>query len=107
MEDDKQHLHRQLVKLGDMMGDGLHLEPGGKWISRDFPRLQAGHASPGDCPPRASRSAAINERMAKALLTARCECGSTLKQTRAGSMRAQCMTCERRYQFKRAKAASH
>ena len=104
MEDDKQHLHRQLVKLGDMMGDGPHLEPGGKWISRDYKRVMR---ALGIAPPRASRSAAINERMAKALLTARCECGSTLKQTRAGSMRAQCMTCERRYQFKRAKAASH
>lgn len=29
-------LYGQLVKLGDMMGDGLHHEPGGKWISRDY-----------------------------------------------------------------------
>lgn len=32
----KAHLHRQLVKLGDMMGDGLHLEPDGKWISKEY-----------------------------------------------------------------------
>lgn len=104
MEDDKQHLHRQLVKLGDMMGDGLHLEPGGKWISRDYKRVMR---ALGIAPPRVNRSAAINDQMAKALLTARCECGATLKQTRAGSMRAQCIACERRYQFKRDKAASH
>ena len=29
---DKDLLEDRLVRLGDMMGDGLHLEPGGKWI---------------------------------------------------------------------------
>ena len=28
----KDLLGDRLVHLGDMMGDGLHLEPGGKWI---------------------------------------------------------------------------
>lgn len=27
---DKDFLYRQLINLGDMMGDGLHHEPGGK-----------------------------------------------------------------------------
>lgn len=100
MEDDKQHLHRQLVKLGDMMGDGLHLEPGGKWISRDYSRVMR---ALGMGPARANNSAAINERMAKALPTMKCECGGALRQTRSGSMRAQCVDCRQRYQVKRRK----
>lgn len=35
MEDNKK-LHEQLIKLGDMMGDGLHHEDGGKWIEREY-----------------------------------------------------------------------
>lgn len=29
----KDRLHKDLIKLGDMIGEGLHLEPDGKWIS--------------------------------------------------------------------------
>lgn len=45
---DKDFLHRQLVKLGDMMGDGLHKEPDGKWISREYAKIakQLGYAPP-------------------------------------------------------------
>jgi len=34
--DNNEHLLAQLVKLGDMMGDGLHNEPDGKWIEREY-----------------------------------------------------------------------
>jgi hypothetical protein len=30
---DNEHLWRQFCKLGEMMGDGLHYEPDGKWIA--------------------------------------------------------------------------
>ena len=29
-------LHQQLIRLGDMIGDGLHLEPDGKWIEKEY-----------------------------------------------------------------------
>lgn len=38
---DKEYLHRQLVKLGDMIGDGLHDEPDGKWITKEYRHLQS------------------------------------------------------------------
>ena len=31
---DNEHLWRQFCRLGEMMGDGLHYEPDGKWIER-------------------------------------------------------------------------
>lgn len=38
----KDLLEDRLVHLGDMMGDGLHREPGGKWIEREYKKtLQA------------------------------------------------------------------
>ena len=103
MDDEKKRLHAQLVKLGDMMGDGLHLEPDGKWISRDYKKILR---ALGISAPRRNNGGAINQAMAEALKTARCTCGAELKQSRSGSMRADCTRCESRYQFKRGRKAS-
>lgn len=96
------HLLSQLVKLGDMMGDGLHLEPDGKWISTEYKRILR---ALGYKIPRANNSEAINKGMAEALKQKRCDrCDGQLKQTRSGSMRAECIDCGAKYQFKRAKS---
>ncbi|EPV7678106.1 hypothetical protein PO591_20700 [Escherichia coli] len=29
-------LHQRLIQLGDMMGDGLHYERDGQWITREY-----------------------------------------------------------------------
>lgn len=98
-QDNKSHLNAQLVKLGDMMGDGLHLEPGGKWISREY-RLIAKALGLTVAPQRRSNSAAINEKMAERVKEVACQrCGAALKQVRAGSMRAECHNCGARYQL--------
>ncbi|WP_417883602.1 hypothetical protein [Vibrio rumoiensis] len=93
MEDNKAFHHRQLVKLGDMMGDGLHLEPGGKWISQEYKKIaQALGLIPKR--KRANNSKAINERMAERVKETPCTfCKGELKQTRSGSMRARCVEC--------------
>ncbi|HCG7330438.1 TPA: hypothetical protein ACPVYZ_004243 [Vibrio parahaemolyticus] len=98
---DKDYLHRQLIKLGDMMGDGLHLEPDGKWISQEYKKV-AKALGYDVTPTRRSNVDGINKAMAKALETARCKCGGELKQTRSGSYRAKCTVpnCTNRYQFK-------
>lgn len=98
-EETKKRLHSDLVKLGDMMGDGLHHEPDGKWIEKEYSRVLR---ALGYSPPRANNSESINRGMAKALENALCEkCGGKLKQTRSGSLRAKCVTCGVKYQFKR------
>jgi hypothetical protein len=33
------YLHDRLIALGDMMDDGLHHEPNGKWIEKDYNRV--------------------------------------------------------------------
>lgn len=102
-DDGKKHLHDRLVSLGDMMGDGLHLEPGGKWISKEYAQVAK---ALGYGPLRANNTEAINDSMSRALETARCKkdgCNGELKQTRSGSKRAACVKCGARYQFKTVK----
>lgn len=101
-KNDKVHLHQQLIKLGDMMGDGLHHEPGGKWISREYQKICK---TLGYLPKRkrgeATRdTATINEKMAERVSSTDCKkCGGTLQQTRSGSMRAKCLDCGGKFQL--------
>ncbi|MEE9647953.1 hypothetical protein [Enterobacter soli] len=92
-EETKKNLTSQLVKLGDMLGDGLQHEPGGKWISREYNKIcRALGLTPAR--PRANNSQLINEHMAKRITEVVCrECSGHLKQTRSGSMRAKCEAC--------------
>ncbi len=98
-QETKDRLHRDLVKLGDMMGDGLHLEPDGKWINQEYKRtLKALGLAPKI--QRKNNSKAINERMEQRVKEVNCQkCGGTLKQTRSGSKRAQCQSCGTKFQL--------
>lgn len=93
----KQHLHNQLIKLGDMMGDGLHHEPDGKWISKEYRKVAR---ALGYGPKKANNSEAINERMKQRVQDVKCgKCGGELKQTRSGSKRAACVECGAKWQL--------
>lgn len=93
-EETNASLHRQLVKLGDMMGDGLHEEPGGNWITRDYRRVAKALGYPVGQQRRANNSQAINEGMAVRVKEFKCHCGGEVKQTRSGSKRARCTSCQ-------------
>ena len=97
MDDNKADLHRQLTHLGDMIGDGLHHEPGGKWISQEYVQVARalGIAMPSTRKPRLeSETQAINTLMTERVRQVRCtKCGGELKQTRSGSTRAICGEC--------------
>lgn len=98
----KDRLNAQLVKLGDMMGDGMHLEPGGKWIEKEY-RVVATALGLIPKRKRKSNAEAINKGVAEALKKAVClKCGGQLKQTKSGALRAACMACGTRFQFSRA-----
>lgn len=87
-DEEKAHLHRQLVKLGDMMGDGLHLEPDGKWISKEYRQILK---ALGMLPKTKRNVKGIDAAMIKRVNEVSCQkCGGQLKQTRSGSKRAQC-----------------
>lgn len=93
---DKDLLEDRLVRLGDMMGDGLHLEPGGKWIEQEYKKtLQAlGLLGP---TKRKNNSDKINEFMAKRLKEVKCTCGSELAQSRSGSFIGKCRKCGKKF----------
>lgn len=87
----KNRLHNQLIKLGDMMGDGLHLEPDGKWIEKEYRQIAK---ALGFIPKKKNNSTAINERMMQRVKEVQCgKCQGQLSQTRQGSKRAQCTQC--------------
>lgn len=92
------HLHRQLVKLGDMIGDGLHHEPDGKWISKEYNQVAKalGYIK---SKSRKNNSETINQMMQERVKNFKCECGGKTKQTRSGSMRAVCTSCGGKYQL--------
>lgn len=101
MNDNNKHLHAQLIKLGDMMGDGLHHEPDGKWISREYKKVAK---ALGYGQPRANNSEKINEVMAEKVKTVKCpKCSGDLKQTRSGSFTVKCSSCGGKFKFKRGK----
>ncbi|UVN08020.1 MAG: cysteine-rich KTR [Bacteriophage sp.] len=103
-----QSLLSQLVRLGDMIGDGLDREPGGAWIRREYRRIAK---ALGHIPPKPRRkntpemTTEINDRMAERCAEERCpHCKlerTTLKQARSGSMSAKCTICDRSYKLLR------
>lgn len=97
-EETRSRLSDQLIRLGDMIGDGLHHEPDGGWITKEYRRVARalGHKMPSK--PRRNNSAQINERMAERVKECRCgKCSGKLKQKRAGSVKAACVDCKAVY----------
>lgn len=96
-EETQARLHNQLVKLGDMMGDGLHHEPDGKWINREYKQTLK---ALGMLPKKANNSEVINARMIERVNDVPCgKCQGKLKQTRSGSKRAVCISCGGKWQL--------
>ncbi len=98
MKYNEDFLYNQLIKLGDMMGDGLHLEPDGKWIEREYKSVCRALGLIKN-KPRQNRSPQINEFMAKRVQAVKCDCGGNLKQTRSGSFIAKCEQCDKKYRL--------
>lgn len=94
-ETENASLYAQLIKLGDMMGDGLHHEPGGKWIEKEYGKILRLL----DLIPKKDYTAR-NEKVAKWCVGKTCDkCGGGLKQTRSGSNRVICTECKTKYQL--------
>lgn len=93
---DKDLLEDRLVRLGDMMSDGLHLEPGGKWVEKEYKQtLKAlGLLAPTE---RKNNSEKINEFMANRLKEVKCTCRSELVQSRSGSFIGKCVKCDKKF----------
>ncbi len=90
-------LYKQLERLGEMMGDGLHLESDGKWIEKEYTRIAK---QLGLIPKRKINTEYINSVVERGLKTLKCECGGALKQTRKGSYVVKCESCGNKYKIK-------
>lgn len=93
----------QFIKLGDMMGDGLHHEE--PWIAKEYKKL-AKILIPGlketEKKRRVNKNESINLQVAEKLKTDKCNCGCDLKQVRSGSKVVQCVNkeCKKKYTYK-------
>ncbi|HBG71391.1 MAG: hypothetical protein A2W93_14160 [Bacteroidetes bacterium GWF2_43_63] len=98
---DDEFLWDQFCRLGEMMGDGLHHEADGRWISKEYnrlakiliPEIKEAHSI-----QRKQRNANRDEQMAKLIEKFKCrKCGGNLKQSRSGSKIMHCEACNARY----------
>ncbi|MEL4280718.1 MULTISPECIES: hypothetical protein [Shewanella] len=89
--DDTAYLHRQLIKLGDMMGDGLHHERDGKWIATEYKRTLKALGLMPKSNVRKNNVMRIDVAMVQRVADVQCgKCGGALTQTKSGSKRAVC-----------------
>lgn len=101
---EKDMLHKQLVKLGDMIGDGLADEPGGGWINREYKKTLI---ALGYMPKIKRDNSEVDRLMAKRVIFCICtQCQGSLKQTRSGSMRASCIDCGAKHQLLKRKIST-
>lgn len=100
MKEDNRFLWEQFCKLGEMMGDGLHHEADGKWITKEYnklARILIPEIREQDKEKRKLKAENIDKQIADLLLVKKCKCGGNLEQKRSGSKVVYCMTCNARY----------
>jgi len=108
-KESKDYQWRQFVKLGDMMGDGLHHEPDGRWIVKEYNALAKILIPEDENTKRIKRERAqrknahTDQQIAERVATQKCTCGGQLKQTRSGSTKVQCTVCKSRFVYRRRK----
>lgn len=93
-------LWNQFTKLGEMIGDGLHYEPDGKWITREYnklARMLVPELKEEAKERRKIKAQKVNEKMVVLLEKSPCVCGGKLIQSRSGSKVAYCEKCNKRY----------
>lgn len=95
---DRDVLYQQFIRLGEMMGDDLHLEKDGRWIAREYKRISK-ILFPKMFPKR--DTALRDTTIAEWCKDNPCkDCGGKFKQTRKGSMRVVCTQCGVKRQLK-------
>lgn len=104
---DRDFLHHQLVKLGDMLGDGLGYEE--PWIGKEYRKIYnllyppTKEEKQAKAEIRRKKNENINKQIEEKLKTNSCtKCNSKLKQTRSGSKVVQCINeqCKAKFQYK-------
>ena len=99
VDEHREHLSRQLIRLGDMMGDGMHHEPDGKWIEREYRQVMRQLYPEIGKKQREQRNKQTNERVNKMISENKCSCGGQMKQTRSGARTCVCTSCGGRFRI--------
>lgn len=97
IQGDDSHLWDRFCKLGEMMGDGLHWEEDGKWISKEYNKLSRILLPDMHKDIRKAKADAINKQMAFLLAKSACSCGGKLIQKKKGTKVSYCEVCNNRY----------
>ena len=95
----------QFIKLGDMIGCGLHHED--PWISKEYRRLRkilvdnTPEMKKYNKELRINKNKQINGIIERLVKRDKCsKCGGELKQTRSGSKIVKCVDCETKFRYK-------
>lgn len=97
---DNAHLWEQFCRLGEMIGDGLHYEKDGKWITKEYRKLAKiliPVSKEESALIRKLKNNKVNSQMATLLENKKCDCGGEIKQKRSGTKVAYCQKCNTRY----------
>jgi len=100
MEQNNKHLWEQFCRLGEMIGDGLHYEVDGKWISSEYRKLSRiliPEIKEQEAERRKIKSDDITKKMEAFLVGKQCKCGGKLIQKRKGTLVCYCDKCNARY----------
>jgi hypothetical protein len=95
-----QHLWGQFARLGEMMGDGLHYESDGKWITKEYKRLMlllCPDIKEAQSAQKKIKNAAVDEKIKSLIAKKPCPCGGNLTQSRSGSLILNCDGCKKRF----------
>lgn len=103
MKENNDFLWNQFIKLGEMIGDGLHYEE--PWISKEYRKLAKILLPPTEEEKqwKKERLEKLDSQVKERLQKDNCaKCGSKLKQTRKGSKTVICTNeeCKARYIYK-------
>lgn len=99
-EDFNANQWHRFCRLGEMIGDGLHHEPDGKWITRDYNRLAkilVPEIKEAKKEQRRLKAINVNKQIDTLLQTKKCSCGGDLIQKRSGTKIVYCKICNSRY----------
>jgi hypothetical protein len=97
---ENQDLWNRFIRLGDMIGDGLHYESDGKWIEREYnklARILIPEIKESDKQRRKDKAIRINKQMDVLLQNKKCSCGGQLQQKRSGTIVVYFSVCNARY----------
>lgn len=98
--DENKHLWDQFIRLGERIGDGDLDAAEARWMNAEYKKLScilvpeiAEHYKE----VRRNKARSIDAQLQKLLEVKTCDCGSKLRQARAGSKICYCIACNKRF----------